>query len=61
MLFRSLKGRFDVAPEECLRVLSMKAASFEADMSLGAIIGGGTIKEIAVLARYGRILGILAT
>jgi len=57
----SLKGRFDVAPEECLRVLRMKAASFEADMSLGAIIGGGTIKEIAVLTRYGRILGILAT
>jgi geranylgeranyl pyrophosphate synthase len=57
----NLKEKFDVAPEECLRIISMKAASFEADMRIGAIVGGGTMKEISILTRYGRILGILAT
>ena len=39
----------------------MKAASVEADMYLGALFGGGKKEEIEVLAKIGRILGILAT
>jgi len=35
-----------------------KAASIEADMSIGAIFGGGTENEIKALGQYGRILGI---
>lgn len=57
----NLKGRVDIAPEEYLQILKMKAASVEADMRIGAIIGGGTSSEVEALTRYGRILGILAT
>lgn len=57
----NLKKRFDVRPEEYMRVLRMKAASAEASMRLGAIIGGGTEAEVEALTRYGRILGLLAT
>jgi geranylgeranyl pyrophosphate synthase len=57
----NLKGRVDISPEEYLQILEMKAASVEADMRIGAIIGGGTNSEVEALTRYGRILGILAT
>lgn len=53
--------RNDVGPEEYMRVLEMKGASIEADMGIGAIIGGGTSREVEALARYGRVLGILGT
>lgn len=56
-----LKGRIDVAPDEWIPILEMKAASFAADMRIGAIIGGGTKEEIEALMRYGKILGKLAT
>jgi len=56
----SLKKRADVPPEEYLKIVKMKAASIEGDMRIGAIIGGGTHKEVEALARYGRILGTLA-
>lgn len=56
----SLKKRADAPPEEYLKILEMKAASIEGDMRIGAIIGGGTNKEVEALARYGRILGTLA-
>jgi geranylgeranyl pyrophosphate synthase len=39
----------------------MKAASIEADMHFGALFGGGKTTDASVLARVGRILGILAT
>jgi geranylgeranyl diphosphate synthase type I len=55
-----LKKRTDLPPEEYLKIVKMKAASIEGDMRIGAIIGGGTDKEVESLARYGRILGILA-
>jgi len=41
--------------------LEMKASSIEADMRIGALVGGGTKEETKVLAELGRILGILAT
>jgi len=44
-----------------LRITELKAASVEADMYLGALFGGGKKEEIEVLAKIGRILGILAT
>ncbi len=57
----NLKGKTNVAPEEYMQILKMKAASVEADMRIGAIVGEGTNSEIEVLTKYGRILGILAT
>jgi geranylgeranyl pyrophosphate synthase len=56
----SLKNRADAPLEEYLKIVKMKAASIEGDMRIGAIIGGGTHKEVETLARYGRILGTLA-
>jgi geranylgeranyl pyrophosphate synthase len=56
-----LKGRMHVTPEEYMQILQMKAASVEADMRIGAIVGGGTKSEIEALTKYGRIAGILAT
>jgi geranylgeranyl pyrophosphate synthase len=57
----NLKRRIDITPEEYMQILEMKAVSVEADMRIGAIIGGGTNSEIEALAKYGRIVGILAT
>ena len=57
----NLKRRTDVVPEEHMQILEMKAASVEADMRIGAIIGGGTKSEVEALTSYGRILGTLAT
>jgi geranylgeranyl pyrophosphate synthase len=56
----NLKKRADATPEKYLKIVKMKAASIEGDMRIGAIIGGGTHKEVEALARYGRILGTLA-
>lgn len=56
-----LKGKATGKPEEYLNFVKKKAASIEADMSLGAIFGGGTEDEIRALGQYGRILGILTT
>jgi geranylgeranyl pyrophosphate synthase len=56
-----LKRRVDVAPEECMRIVKMKAASIEADMRIGAMLGGGTSTQIEALAKYARTLGVLAT
>jgi geranylgeranyl pyrophosphate synthase len=56
-----MKGRIDVDPDDYLRVLKMKAASIEADTRLGALMGLGTNQQIEALAKYGRIMGTLAT
>ena len=56
-----LKERKSVAPDDYMRITEMKAASIEADMHFGALFGGGEDAEVEVLARVGRILGILAT
>jgi len=47
--------------ENYSKVTEMKAAGIEADMYLGALFGKGTDFECEILARTGRILGILAT
>ncbi len=48
-------------PKNYLKITELKAASVEADMYLGALFGGGKSVEIEILAKIGRILGILAT
>jgi heptaprenyl diphosphate synthase len=55
-----LRRKLDASPEEYMKILSKKAASIEADMHVAALLGGGCLKEVEPLARYGRILGTLA-
>jgi len=57
----SLKGNVNISPEECFRTVEKKASSFEVNMRIGAVIGGGKQEEIDILGNYGRILGILNT
>ncbi len=56
-----MKEKKKFTPKNYLKITKLKAASVEADMYLGALFGGGKDKEIEVLAKIGRILGILAT
>jgi geranylgeranyl pyrophosphate synthase len=56
-----MKRGGEVLPDAYMRVLKMKASSIEADMRIGALVGGGTSREVEVLARCGRVLGILGT
>ena len=56
-----LKERKNLTPNDYMKITEMKAASIEADMYLGALFGGGKDAEVKVIARMGRILGILAT
>ena len=56
-----LKERKKITPDDYMMITEMKAASIEADMYLGALFGGGGDTEVEVLAKIGRILGILAT
>ena len=56
-----LKERKNIAPDDYMKVIEMKAAGIELDMHLGALFGGGEDVEVEVLARLGRILGILGT
>lgn len=55
----ALKGKVDVSPKLFLSILEKKAASIEAHVKIGAIIGGGSSDEIKALATYGKILGTL--
>jgi geranylgeranyl pyrophosphate synthase len=55
------KSEGKISPEIYMKITEMKAASIEADMFIGALFGGGNKAEIDILARIGRILGILAT
>ena len=57
----SFKGNWDLAPQEYLDIIKMKAAIADATARIGAIIGGGSLKEIEKFGEYGRTLGILAT
>jgi geranylgeranyl pyrophosphate synthase len=57
----SLKSNIDISPEECFRILKMKASTFEAHMRIGAIIGGEEQDVVDLLGDYGRTLGILVS
>lgn len=54
-----LKKRKNVVSSDFMKITEMKAAGIEADMHLGALFGGGEDAEVEVLAKLGRILGIL--
>lgn len=56
-----MKEKKKFTPKNYLKITELKAASVEADMYLGALFGGGKEDQIEVLAKIGRILGILAT
>ena len=55
------RGKCDINPEEYFGIIRRKAAVAEAAAKIGAIIGGGTKKDIKILGRYGRALGTLMT
>jgi geranylgeranyl pyrophosphate synthase len=52
-------GKYYLNPEEYFQLFEMKAAVAELTMRIGAIIGGGTAREINAIGNYGRTLGIL--
>lgn len=54
-----MKSDAETSTERYLQVIHMKAASIEADMQIGAILGKGTTKEIKALKECGRTLGLL--
>jgi len=55
----NFRERTDVTPEEYLYVVKKKAADVEAHTHIGAILGGGSEKEVQILREYGRSLGML--
>lgn len=55
----SLKGSVNISPEMCFGIIEKKASSFEANMRIGAIIGGGEISLVDMLGNYGKTVGIL--
>ena len=59
LLEAALKGRMDISTETYLNIIEKKAWSIGVHASLGAILGGGTPKEIQALENYGKTLGTL--
>lgn len=53
--------KWNVEPDEYLKVLEQKAADIEGHACVGAIFGGGSAKEIKALSMYGKCLGTLLT
>ena len=54
-----MKKEGRVTPNNYMQVIKMKAAGIELDMHLGALLGGGTTKDVKALAKLGKIIGIL--
>jgi geranylgeranyl pyrophosphate synthase len=54
-----LKERKSIVPDDYMKVIKMKAAGIELDTYLGALFGGGKDAEVELLAKLGRIIGIL--
>jgi len=54
-----LRGRWNIASEEYLRIVKKKAADVEAHTRIGALLGDSTTAEEETLARYGRLLGMI--
>jgi geranylgeranyl diphosphate synthase type I len=55
----SFRGKTSIPLEEFLSIVEKKVATVEATMKIGAIIGGGTEQEIAILSHFGRTYGLL--
>jgi heptaprenyl diphosphate synthase len=56
----SFRHRFDVKPEEYLKITHKKAADVEALMRIGALLGGASTSQIEILGKYGRTVGFLS-
>jgi len=56
-----LRRGLEASPKDYMKILDEKAMTIEADMNIAALFSGANSKEAKALARYGRILGILAT
>jgi geranylgeranyl pyrophosphate synthase len=54
-----LRKKPSTSPEMYLKIIKKKAADVEAHTRIAAIIAGATIKEVEILGKYGRILGML--
>lgn len=54
-----LKKNKRVNQNEYIKIIEMKAAAMEADITLGAIYGGANDSEIELFARLGKTLGVL--
>jgi len=57
----SLRGKTDISKQDYLEIIKQKVAAAEATTRIGAILGNGTEKEVALMGEYGRIYGILMT
>lgn len=57
-----LKGKFDASvAQDFLDLIELKAAVGGISAEIGAIVGGGTLKEAEVLGHFGKTLGVLLT
>jgi geranylgeranyl pyrophosphate synthase len=56
----SLRGNWDADPEVCFSVMRRKAAIAVMATRIGAMVGKGSLKQIAALSEYGRTLALLA-
>lgn len=55
----SLRGNWNLAPEEFLAIIEMKATIVDASSRIGAILGAGSFEQIEAFGKYGRTLGTL--
>jgi geranylgeranyl pyrophosphate synthase len=56
----NLKGDWNADPEVCFNIMKRKSAIAAMTAKIGAIVGGGSSKEVIVLGEYGRILAMLS-
>lgn len=54
------RKRIDMAPQECLAKIRMRASELEAVTRIGGILGGGSEDEINILGKFGRLLGTMS-
>lgn len=55
-----LRGTMTNAPD-MLEIIRMKASVAEANMKIGAIVGGGSTEQVEALGKIGKALGLLTT
>jgi len=57
----TLRGTYELRPEEYHDLIEAKAAVSEMSAHIGAVLGGADSEKIGILRHYGRTLGILMT
>ncbi len=55
----AMRGRVDISKAQFLEIIRHKVAAGEAAARIGALIGGGELGEVEILADYGRVYGVL--